>query len=256
MKDNFYERYEGKARKNIPKYIQLGEVILSAIKEGYWQPGSRLPSEVEITRTTPFSLGTVQKALRMVADQGIIERRHGLGTFVSEGMAAPWHCRFLSESKGFFFPVYPKVVGRKIVTRNDRWATLLSPGGGELIQIDRIINIGHRFSVYNVFYISLEKYPAFWKKPIEEVASANLKIILQKEHNQGVTHASHFLRAVTFKADICRALNLKEGIQGMLLEIVASSGRGNPVYFSEIYVPPIESRLYISDFPSSAEYWL
>lgn len=255
MSHSFYEKYKGNAGTSAPKYMQLGEAILSAIKDGYWKPGDKLPAEMEIARTTPFSLGTVQKALRMLVDQSVIERKQGHGTFVLEAIAAPWHFRFSSETRDSFLPLYSRVLRRRIVRRGDRWGALLSPEAGELIRIDRIMHAGHRYIAYNVFYISLKRYPAFWEKAIGELDSANLKILLQREYNENITRASNFIRMVVLPSKICTALQLKRGSQGILLETVASSGGLNPVYLSELYVPPGTSRLFISDFPNAPEFW-
>lgn len=255
MHDSFYEKYKGRTGSGAPKYMQLTEAILSAIKDGYWKPGSKLPAEMEIARTAGFSLGTVQKALRMVADQGIIERRQGHGTFVSQGMPSPWHCRFVDEKAKSFFPIYPKVLDRKVVTKEEHWAELLTQGKGPLIQIDRLTQVGEGLRVYHTVYVAQERYPVFWEKPLSELNEVNFKILLRKEYGVNITRVSNFLRQVTLPPHICSALALKKGARGLLLETLASSGRGNPVYFSEVHVPPTNSRLFVSDFPNLPEFF-
>src|SRR5579872_5033323 len=82
--DNFYRRFRLPAEPGVPKYAQLRRAIIAAIEEGYWQPGAKLPTELELARLTPFSLGTVQRGLRALAEEGIIERRQGHGSFIAE----------------------------------------------------------------------------------------------------------------------------------------------------------------------------
>lgn len=256
MKDDFYERYSGKAGDTHPKYVQLSEAIASAIKDGYWESGSKLPSEAVMARTTPFSLGTVQKALRVLAEQGVIERRHGHGTFVSRAITGPWHFRFPSGTRGAFLPLYAKVIGRKVVRKKVRWAALLAPGEGELIQIDRMIKVGQSSSVYNVFYISLERYPAFWEKPIRELDSANLKTILQEEYKENVTRASNFMTILSLPPKVCDALGLRRKTAGALLETLASSSAKKPLYCTQLYIPPGPLKLFISESPNRPDFWL
>ena len=256
MKDNFYLKYRNLTQNNIQKYVQLKDAILAAIEDGFWKPGEKLPSEVEIARITPFSLGTVQKALRILADQRIVERRQGHGTFIIEKMVVPWHCRFIADSEENFLPTFPKVLTRKIIKSSAPWANLIAPKGEEIIQIDRLINLGHKFDVYNKFYINRKRFGVFWEKTVEEIDVANLKRILNHEYNLPVSHTSSYLKMVYFSSKVCRALKLKSGYCGMLLEIMASSGPRNPVYFYEIYIPQNDYRLYISDFSNNPEYWL
>jgi GntR family transcriptional regulator len=254
MKDSFYEKYKGSAGSGAPKYVQLAEAIISAIKDGYWEPGAKLPAEMMIARNTEFSLGTVQKALRMAVDQGVIERRQGHGTFVSQGMASPWHCRFVDEEKRTFFPVYPSVVDRRIVTREEPWAKLLTQGEGALIQIDRVTQVGTGVRVFHTVYIAQKRYPMFWEKPLKELKEANFKILLRKEYGVNITRVSNFIRLTAFPSGICTALELKRGTQGLLVESLANSGRGSPVYFSEVYIPRTDYRLFVSDAPNVPEF--
>src|SRR5438874_848951 len=82
-------------RSGVPKYQRLANALLDGISRGVWRPGDRLPAEEELTELTPYSLGTVQRALRDLADQGLVVRQHGLGSFVAEKprqLQDPWHC--------------------------------------------------------------------------------------------------------------------------------------------------------------------
>jgi GntR family transcriptional regulator len=254
MDDTFQKIYMGRAGTGAPKYIQLSEAIVSAIKDGYWKAGSKLPAELEIARTIGFSLGTVQKSLRTVADRGIIERRHGHGTFVSQGMPSPWHCRFVDGKTRSFFPIYPKVLDRKLVTKDEPWAKLLTQGEGGLLQIDRVVQVGQGLSVYHIFYVAQDRYPVFWEKPLNELNEVNFKILLQREYGVSIHRASNFVRLVSLPPGVRHGLSLRRGTHGLLLETLANSAPGKSVYFSEVYVPPTRSRLFVSDFPNLPEF--
>ena len=84
MEMNFYEKYQIVKIAGLPKYAQLREALRAAIEDAYWAPGAQLPPEAELAQTTPFSLGTVQKALQALVEEGIVIRRQGYGSFVSE----------------------------------------------------------------------------------------------------------------------------------------------------------------------------
>ncbi|MCS7248707.1 MAG: GntR family transcriptional regulator [Anaerolineales bacterium] len=47
-------------------------------------PGSRLPNEIELAEAMGVSRGTVRAALSLLQQQGLLWRRQGIGTFVSE----------------------------------------------------------------------------------------------------------------------------------------------------------------------------
>ena len=258
MELNFFNKYQMIKIEGLPKYVQLREALRAAIEDDYWQPGSQLPPEVEISRNVPFSLGTVQKALKALVEEGVLVRRQGYGTFVIENrrqMDKPWHCRFAGNEKGSFLPVYPKVVLQTNIKSQARWAQLLNKESDKIIQIDRIMDIGHEFLVYIKFFLNGERFGKFIKKSIEELESTNFKSILRQEYNLPITEMSYILRITTLPADICQAIEVSEGTVGLVYEIVASSGPKYPVYYQEIYIPPNQRKLYISDSSNIPQYW-
>jgi GntR family transcriptional repressor for pyruvate dehydrogenase complex len=55
------------------------------IEEGVLEPGDRLPSERELSEELQVSRGTVREAVQFLGALGLVEVRHGLGTFVRLG---------------------------------------------------------------------------------------------------------------------------------------------------------------------------
>ncbi len=257
LHQGFYEKYRKLEIDNLPRYVQLRETLISAIQDSFWRQGDRLPSETEIAKTTPFSLGTVQKALKALVDDGILVRRQGSGTFVAENrrrMDRPWHCRFESDQEGIFMPVYPKVLLRKRIRGSEKWAQLLDPEK-RLLQIDRRIRIGDEFNVYCRIFLSAVKFSGFLKKKISDLEEANFKILIRTDYNLPITHMAYTLRVTRLPDTICRAIGVATETVGLIYEIIASSGRRNPVYYQELFVPPNDRRLHISDISNIPEYW-
>jgi GntR family transcriptional regulator, arabinose operon transcriptional repressor len=71
-----------------PKYREILEKIQENIQNGHYRPGQRLPSEAELVRRHGASRMTVFRAMRELQSQGIITRRVGSGTFVSEHVSS------------------------------------------------------------------------------------------------------------------------------------------------------------------------
>lgn len=69
----------------------LHEIILGQLKghivSGEWPPGTRIPSEIELTEQFACSRMTVNKALTRLASTGLIERRRKAGSFVAAARA-------------------------------------------------------------------------------------------------------------------------------------------------------------------------
>ncbi len=67
-----------------PLYQQIKDVINTEIKTGKWQAGEKIPSENELVESLNVSRMTVNRALRELTKEGILNRVHGLGTFISK----------------------------------------------------------------------------------------------------------------------------------------------------------------------------
>lgn len=72
-----------------PVYVRVKLLLKQAIAEGFWREGDRLPSENELIRALGISRMTVGRAVRELADDGIVERIIGLGTFVAAPQGTP-----------------------------------------------------------------------------------------------------------------------------------------------------------------------
>jgi GntR family transcriptional regulator len=68
----------------IPFYIQLMDLLRENISRGHWQPGDQLPGEHTLCDTYGVSRTVVRQALRELELEGLIYRRKGKGSFVSE----------------------------------------------------------------------------------------------------------------------------------------------------------------------------
>jgi len=66
----------------MPHYMQIAKNISTYITENDVDAGDALPSERELCQMTGTSRVTVRKALNILAEDKIIERKHGAGTFV------------------------------------------------------------------------------------------------------------------------------------------------------------------------------
>ncbi|MCZ7649471.1 MAG: GntR family transcriptional regulator [Planctomycetota bacterium] len=73
----------------VPKWKSLQVYLERKIHGGAFAPENRLPTEKELMSQFGYSYGTVSRALRALAEAGVVERTRGRGTFVVEGRAAP-----------------------------------------------------------------------------------------------------------------------------------------------------------------------
>lgn len=243
------DKYTRPVVPGVSKYAQLRETLASAIRGGHWKPGSQLPPERELARLTRFSLGTVQRALRELADEGIVVRTQGSGTYVAEGrgsIEAPLHLRFLGrEGEPTFLPLYPKVLSRKRIEERGPWSEWLRQTGADIVRINRRISVNGEFDLFNRFYVNASTFPGLASAPLSALDGANLKQMLGQEINMPVTDVRQRISFVKFGEEAANGAGVKTGTRGMLLESAARGGR-EPLYFLESFIPPNELRLDVS----------
>lgn len=71
-----------KANK-MPLSLQVQYHILDLIKDDTFSPGDRLPSEAEFSMSLGVSRPTLREALKSLEQEGVLLRKHGVGTFIS-----------------------------------------------------------------------------------------------------------------------------------------------------------------------------
>ncbi|MEM7561806.1 MAG: histidine utilization repressor [Pseudomonadota bacterium] len=67
-----------------PIYLQIKKIIQQRIDSGEWRVGQKLPSENDLVNVLQVSRMTINRALRELTQEGLIDRVHGLGSFVAE----------------------------------------------------------------------------------------------------------------------------------------------------------------------------
>jgi GntR family transcriptional regulator, phosphonate transport system regulatory protein len=68
----------------IAYYRQISEILMHRIEEGEYQPGSRLPTELDLGRQFGVNRHTAREALKKLKNDGIVFSVKGKGNFVSD----------------------------------------------------------------------------------------------------------------------------------------------------------------------------
>ena len=77
------------ARRSARLHQQMMRSLLEDIAAGRYEPGERLPPEMELARQLGVSRGVIRELLRSLEDRGVISIRHGRGAWVSP--ASEWN---------------------------------------------------------------------------------------------------------------------------------------------------------------------
>ena len=70
-------------RTSLPRYLSAAALLRRRIEHGEWGVGDKLPSIEELARQIPVARLTLRQALACLEMEGVVDCRHGSGTFVA-----------------------------------------------------------------------------------------------------------------------------------------------------------------------------
>jgi GntR family transcriptional regulator len=73
----------------IPFYLQVASAMRRNIETGQWVSGQKLPSLEQLSKEFEVALLTARQAVGLLVEEGLIWRRQGMGTFVSNNITDP-----------------------------------------------------------------------------------------------------------------------------------------------------------------------
>ncbi|MFN9473169.1 GntR family transcriptional regulator [Acidovorax sp.] len=115
------------------RYAALAAALRARVVAGEWPRGSALPSENLLAAEHQVALGTMRRALELLVEQGLIERIHGKGTFVRQGIAGGSMLRFFRFGGGSNEVPQSRILLRQSVPATAVVARALGVGPGETV---------------------------------------------------------------------------------------------------------------------------
>jgi len=73
----------------LPIYRRIEEDLRARIRDGRWAASSQIPGRRELARRYKVEVNTVQRAITILIDDGLLRAEPGKGTFVSDGVGSP-----------------------------------------------------------------------------------------------------------------------------------------------------------------------
>ena len=214
-----------------PLYQQLHRALRQAIASQRLTPDEALPPERDMALDLGVSRITVRKALDALADEGLVTRRQGAGTFVASRVEK-------SFSKLSSFTEDMRARGRAprsiwlkrsdgAVTPEEAMVLGLSPAT-PVYRFSRI-----RFADESPMALEYTTIPAFCL-PSKEAVETSLYEALER-HGHRPVRALQRLRAVLFTEEQAQLLGVAEGAPGLLIERRGFLRDGRPVEYTQSY---------------------
>ncbi len=241
----------------LPKYQAIADRLIGEIEQGHYAPGDRLPSEAQLSRDFAVSLGTLQKALALLARRGLVVRRHGAGTFVAgtgpaqHGARTPAedlrHFRFLAGDGETILPVFSRVLTIERSAQEGPWSRFLRPAT-RYIQLTRILRIGDEFDIYSEMTFPEERARGLLEIDPRELDGVLIRDYMHRKFRLATVSVEQDLRIALLPPRVCGKIGTLNGTPGLVWDIRTRSFRNAPGNFQRVYIPQTDRPLQILEW--------
>nr|WP_041675051.1 GntR family transcriptional regulator [Ramlibacter tataouinensis] len=115
------------------RYAAVAAALRARVLAGEWAPGTALPSEQALAAEHGVALNTLRRALELLAEQGLVERVHGRGTFVRASLSGATMLRFFRFGNASGEVPTSRIVARRPLAASGEVAMRLGIAPGEAV---------------------------------------------------------------------------------------------------------------------------
>jgi len=223
-----------RAGDRLPKYLRIHGELADLIGSGRWPPGTLLPPQAELAAQFGVSIMTLRQALQLLADDGLVQARHGSGTYVSARYDYDLgHLRsFAVDLTAQGAQITTRVLAAGLVTPPAEVAARLAAAGG-VLRLRRLRLSGGQPLIVQTSYLPADLAAAIER---EDLTQRGLYAILAG-HGLAVSRASETISPVALGPDDARDLARPAAAPALLSHRVSFTAAGVPVIDDHALLP-------------------
>jgi GntR family transcriptional regulator len=222
----------------IPRYHQIAQSLRERIQSGLLAPGARLDNQRSLAREFGVTLMTLRQALELLERDGLIARRHGLGTFVARP-SIDYDILHLRAFAGDLTALGENVATRFLrggFTPADRQvarALGLRPGE-RVFLLERLRLVDGLPMSFQASYL-----PAGVGEEVAkaDLAATPLRQVLSFKLGIEITAARESVSAVPLEGAAARHLGRRPGIAAFRSDRISWGSDGVPVVYDRVFIP-------------------
>jgi GntR family transcriptional regulator len=223
---------------NKPLFVQIQEYIAELILSGKLPPESKISSEREYSDDLGVSRMTVRRALTELVNEGLLERRHGSGTYVAKPKITYQSRELVSYTEA--------MEKRKIATASQLLEFGEVPASRRLAeQLD--VEVGHmlyrvlilRFANRVPVILEREYFSCERCSDLEEwnLEKNNIPDLLKTVYHARLSRIVQSFEAVTANETVANQLRVDEGFPLIMLTRVIYNAEDNkPMVYSQDFL--------------------
>ncbi|HKX41891.1 MAG TPA: GntR family transcriptional regulator [Burkholderiaceae bacterium] len=197
------------------RYAALASALRRRVVDGEWPPGTALPAETRLAAEHGVALGTLRRSLELLAEQGLIERHHGKGTFVRSGLAGAPMLRFFRFGTGDGEVPQSRIVSRHPVVAAPEVARRLGIARGDpVLKLQRLRSLGGQPRLFEEIWLPLPLFAPLLEIPPAEWGQLLYPFFVQ-HCGVGIARATDEIGFAHLTGPQARALDLPAGHPGV-----------------------------------------
>ncbi len=222
--------------QTIPRYRYLANSLRQAIRDGEFDPGDPLPSEHQLCATWNVSRPTVRKAIDLLAEDGLVVRRHGMGTFIARMPIVQPAGRVIGFSERMqrlgMTPSNRVLAAEDLAyadVGSDVRRTLSLEPGSRVFRLSRVRLANDDPVVLETIHLPLTRFPALTDRGATE---GSIYAFLQETYGVQTAFLRESLEPVIISAHEATLLHTVAGTPAILARIVTFDQHGVPIEHS------------------------
>ena len=223
--------YEDRAAASrTPAYQQIADELAAQIESGELAPHVALPTERELCERWEVARMTVRHGLDLLERRGLIYRRHGVGTFVSEPKLVQDAVRlkgFFEQTLGQGFVPQSKVLHARQLASGRLLARALDIRVGQVVyEIVRLRSARGVPAVLETSHFPAARFPGLLDR---DLARASIYRLMDEHYGGRPVEADQSIEAIAVDPADAELLQIPPGSPVMRLERIARDAAGRPV---------------------------
>lgn len=219
----------------IPVYVRIRETLRDEITNGMLKRGERLPPEHELATKFSVSRMTIRESLEDLVDEGLLYRRHGVGTFVAFPHLQRDHTRltsFFDKAEEEGVAVRAELLSLEVMTARAVVARALDlPPGSRVIRIKTLRYANNVPITVHEAYVPQKLFANIVNENLE---NQHLWTLIEK-CGYKVKRAVQRLEARDADKELAELMKIKEGSPILFKERTVYAADGTPVEFTYCY---------------------
>jgi GntR family transcriptional regulator len=219
-----------KSRNGVPAYQRIQSGIRKRIDAGELRSGDAVESERDLAKIHQVSLMTARHALASLEREGVVERRRGIGTFVS---APKIHFNklmsYTEQMASRSMTATSRIVTARLIHEEQEIAARLSlPSHAGVIKLERLRQASDEPFALETCYLSGDEFP---KLLSAQLGRDSLFKILERDYQVELGYADEEVDATAADPRTAELLGIHRGDPLLRIRQLIHSTKAKPIIY-------------------------